>query len=74
MSPDDVQAALETEDPLRLYLADGHEHDILDPKTVLVGETSIVVGVYDAGQRFPRWRMFALKNIVSIRPLTPAEI
>lgn len=74
MSPDDVQAALETENPLRVYLADGHVHDILDLKTVLVDETSIVVGVYDAGQRFPRWRMFALKNIVSIRPMTSAEI
>ncbi len=45
MRSDDVQAALETENPLRLNLADGHEHDILDPKTVLVGETAIVVGV-----------------------------
>lgn len=74
MTPDDIQAALDTQDPLRLSLADGQQYDILDPSTVHVGVSAILVGVYDAGQRFPRWTMYALKNIVSIKPLTPAEI
>lgn len=74
MSPDDFQAALDTGEPFRVYLADGREHDILDPATAHVGMTSIVAGVYDGNQRFPRWMMFALANILSIKPLTPAQL
>jgi hypothetical protein len=74
MSPDDFQATLDTGAPFRVYLADGREHDVLDPSTVRVGETAVVAGVYGENQRFPRWTMFALKNIVSIEPLTPAQL
>lgn len=74
MSPDDFQAALEENQPVRVFLADGRTHDILDPATAHVGLTSVVAGIYDVGQRFPRWTLLSLANIVSIQPLTPAEL
>lgn len=74
MSPDDFQAALETGQPFRVYLADGRTHDVLDPLTAHVGSHAVLVGIYDDGARFPRWTMLALVNIVTIEPLTPAQI
>lgn len=74
MSPDDFQAAIDTQTPFRVYLSDGRNHDILDKDTAHVGLTSVVAGVYDENQRFPRWTMFSLANIVSLTPLTPAQL
>lgn len=74
MSPYDVQAAINTQVPFRITMNDGTQHDIINLKTVEVGESALLIGIYPEGQEFPRWTMYALKNIVSIKPLTPAEI
>jgi hypothetical protein len=74
MSPEDFQATLDLASPFRVYLADGRTHDVVDSSTVQVGMDGVLIGLYGEGQRFPRWKMIALRNIVSIEPLTAAQL
>jgi hypothetical protein len=76
MSPDEVQEVLNVRPflPVRLHMSNGRTHDIVDADMARVGQEAIVIGVYDEGARFPRWRMISLININEIEPLTPAQL
>ncbi len=74
MSPEDFQATIDLARPFRIYLADGRTHDVVDSTTAQVGMDGVLIGLYGEGQNFPRWKMIALKNIVSLEPLTPAQL
>jgi hypothetical protein len=76
MTPEECQAALQTEpfQPVRVHLSDGRSHDILDPDTAHVGRATVVAGVYDSESSFPRWTLLSLIKLVSIAPLTAAQI
>jgi len=76
MSPDEFQQVLEVRPfvPVRVHLLNGRTHDILDAATARVGQEAVVVGVYDQGTKFPRWRLLSLININEVEPLTPAQL
>jgi hypothetical protein len=76
MSPEQFQELLEARPftPLRVHLSSGQTHDIIDADTAHVGREVVVVGIYDSGSRFPRWRLLPLFHINSVAPLTPAQL
>jgi len=76
MRPEEIDAVFTREpfQPIRLHLSDGRTHDVVDAGTAHVGNDTIVIGIYDAGMRFPRWRLLSLSQITEIQPLTPAQL
>ena len=76
MRPEEIDAVLNREpfQPIRLHLSDGRTHDVVDADTAHVGSDTVVLGVYDTGTRFPRWRLLSLSQITEIEPLTPAQL
>lgn len=76
MRPEELAELMERRpfQPFRVHLSDGRHHDIVDIGTAMVGNDTLVAGVYDLGTRFPRWRMLSLEQITEIEPLTPAQL
>ena len=76
MSPEQFQELLDARPfvPVRVYLSSGQTHDIVDADTVHVGREVVVVGVYDAESRFPRWKLLSLYHVTAVEPLTPAQL
>ena len=76
MRPEEIDDLLNREpfQPLRVYLSDGRTHDLIDSGTAHVGSDTVVIGIYDTGSRFPRWRLLSLSQITEIEPLTPAQL
>jgi hypothetical protein len=76
MRPEEIDAVLNREpfQPVRFHLSDGRMHDVVDAGTAHVGSDTIVLGVYDTGTRFPRWRLLSLAQITEVEPLTPAQL
>lgn len=76
MRPEEIDTLLQREpfQPIRLHLSNGRSHDIIDAGTTHVGNDTVVIGVYDAGTRFPRWRLLSLAKITEVEPLTPAQL
>ena len=76
MRPEETDDNLNREpfQPIRMHLVDGLTHDIVDAGTAHVGSDTIILGIYDNGSRFPRWRLLALTQITKVEPLTPAQL
>jgi hypothetical protein len=76
MRPEEIDSILQRRpfQPIRIHLSNGNSHDVVDAGTAHVGSDTMVLGVYDNGTRFPRWRLLSLAQITEIEPLTPAQL
>lgn len=55
-------------------MSSGQTYDIVDADTAHVGREVVVLGVYDAESKFPRWKMLSLIHVNTVEPLTPAQL
>jgi hypothetical protein len=71
MSPDDIYRALRQQPfrPFRLHLSNGRSHEVRHPDLVLVGRTTMIVGVSAPNMPNPIYDDYAVVTLLHVNDL-----
>jgi hypothetical protein len=60
--------------PFRIYLVDGTVYEIRNPRFLMVGSASAIVGIPDPDvpELYARTALIGLRDIVRVEPIQPA--
>ena len=78
MSSNDIRSAVRKIpfEPFRIQVSDGSAYDVIHPELVMIGVSSVIIGVSPAGESKPfyeRTETVSIRHIVKLLPIQPKE-
>jgi hypothetical protein len=76
MRPDDIRNFLDKRpfQPFRITLTDGRSYEVRHPELVMIGRSSIVIGLPAAEESEPVFDRFVTVSLIHIMQIEPVEL